>query len=178
MEIDQDLQLGLLQRHHADELFSRIDSNRNYLREWLPWVDLTKDVTVVTKFIASTLEQFSDGFGFQAGIFLAEQLIGVTGYKPIDATNCVGEIGYWLAQDHQGRGIMTKCVSKVIAGGFKEYGLNKIVISSAMENHRSRAVAQRLGFSEEGIQRQREWLNGRFVDHMVYTLLKDEYGNI
>lgn len=145
MEVDPDLHLGLMQRHHADELFSRIESNRNYLREWLPWVDSTNDVTVITKFIASTLEQFSNGFGFQAGIFLAGQVIGVTGYKPIDTTNCVGEIGYWLAQDYQGRGIMTKCVTKVITEGFREYGLNKIVISSAVENHRSRAVAQRLG---------------------------------
>jgi ribosomal-protein-serine acetyltransferase len=141
----------------------------------LAWVDATREVAVIERFIDTTLQQFANHLGFQAGIFVKEKLVGIIGFKPIDTVNCLGEIGYWLSRHHQGRGIMIKCAQAVVRAGFQDLALNKIEIRCAVENHRSRAVAQRLGFVEEAVLRQREWLYDHFVDHVVYSMLKSEY---
>jgi ribosomal-protein-serine acetyltransferase len=45
----------------------------------------------------------------------------------------------------------------------------------AAGNTGSRMVAERLGFSQEGVMRQAAWLNDRFVDHVMYGLLAQEW---
>lgn len=59
--------------------------------------------------------------------------------------------------------------------GFVDNCLNKIEIRCAEENHKSRAVPERLGFTYEATLRQCEWLYDRYVDHAVYTMLASEY---
>ena len=56
--IRPDLELRLLEERHAPEVFLRVNEDRAYLRQWLPWVDstLTGDDTVA--FIRAALEQF------------------------------------------------------------------------------------------------------------------------
>jgi ribosomal-protein-serine acetyltransferase len=174
LEVEPGLRLQLLHRQHADTLLALVDENRQCLRQWLAWVDDTREVAVVERFIDSTLRQFAGQLGFQAGIFFKRKLVGITGYQPIDPVNRIGEIGYWLSQSHQGQGIMTKCNQAVVRAGFEELGLNKIEIHYT-SNLRSRAMAVRLGFVEEGILRQRQWLYGRYVDHVVYSMLKREF---
>ena len=60
------------------------------------------------------------------------------------------EIGYWLAEHHAGRGVMTRCCLAVIDYGIGELGLHRIQILADALNRRSRAVAERLGFTLEG----------------------------
>lgn len=175
LEVEPGLRLELLQPRHAETLLALVDENRQYLRQWLAWVDDTRDVTVTERFIEATIRQFSDQLGFQSGIFFKQKLVGITGYRPIDAVNRIGEIGYWLAQKYQGRGIMTKCNQAVVRAGFEELGLNKIEIRCATGNVRSRAMAVRLGFVEEGILRQQQWLYDHYVDHVVYSMLREEF---
>ena len=175
LDIEPGLRLALLHRGHAQTLLSLVDMNREYLRQWLAWVDAHKDVTVTERVIESTLQQYANQLGFQAGIFLQGALVGFTGFKPIDPVNRIGEIGYWVSQNHQGQGIMTKCNQAVVRVGFEELGLSKIEIRCAVENQRSRSVAIRLGFVEEGRLRQQEWLYDHFVDHIVYSMLKSEF---
>ncbi|MGW6384808.1 GNAT family N-acetyltransferase [Peribacillus butanolivorans] len=53
---------------------------------------------------------------------------------------------------------MTKAFKTFIDYGFRELGLNRIEVNIAVENKRSRALAERQGFIEEGRLRQAEWL--------------------
>jgi len=82
-----------------------------------------------------------------------------------------GELGYWLAQSHCGRGIMTKGCRTLLSYAFGDLALNRVRMSVASGNQRSRAVAERCGFYEEGVLREHEWLYDRFVDHVTYGLL-------
>ncbi|MFW1332146.1 GNAT family N-acetyltransferase, partial [Vibrio parahaemolyticus] len=72
--------------------------------------------------------------------------------------------------EHQGKGLVSKSVSKLIEMAFTELDMQKVEISAAVENQPSRKVCERLGFSLEGIITCSENLNGRVVDHAIYGL--------
>lgn len=176
--IEPDLRLELLRRDLAPTLLAQVEKNRDYLRQWMPWVDATRDLGTVERFIDTTLRQFADGLGFQAGVYFKDELVGMAGFKPIDVVNRTGEIGYWLNQGHQGQGIMTKCARALVRAGFEDLALNKIEIRCAIGNHRSRAVAMRLGFVEESILPKQEWLYAGYVDHIVYSISRSGFENV
>ena len=69
---------------------------------------------------------------------------------------------------------MSENVKGLIGVGFKYYSLNRIEIRCAADNHKSRAIAERLGFQQEGIVRLAEKAYGKYLDHIVYGLLKLE----
>jgi len=71
--------------------------------------------------------------------------------------------------------ILTKCCTALINHGFNELGLNRIEIKCATGNKKSRTIAEKLNFKREGILRQAEWLNGRFIDLYLYSMLKEEW---
>src|ERR1700722_12485794 len=103
-QLRENLYLQLLEERHAPEVFSRIDKDRAYLREWLPWVDATETVDDTLSFIRSTLEQFSSNKGFVAGIWSDRKFCGVIGIHKLDLLNRNCEIGYWLGHKFPGPG--------------------------------------------------------------------------
>jgi ribosomal-protein-serine acetyltransferase len=173
--IDQATALRVLREDDAAELFAVTDSNRAYLRRWLPWVDLVTSVDDSTSFIATVTKQREEGRGPTFGVLCHGALCGVVGFLPIDRVNRVGEIGYWLAPGSQRRGVMTQCCRFVVRYGFLTLDLNRIQIAAGTENHESRAIPERLGFTFEGVLRARENLYGTFIDHAMYSLLRSEF---
>ena len=87
----------------------------------------------------------------------------------------LAEIGYWLDQELQGRGIITRACRTLVTYAFEEYGLNKVEIHAAAGNAPSRAVAERLEFTQEGVVRQIEWLSGVPHDMIIYGKLASEW---
>ncbi|MBI1248633.1 GNAT family N-acetyltransferase [bacterium] len=169
------LSLELLEPQHAAEIFAVVDANREHLRPWMPWVDSTVSVADVEAFISTTLTQVANNDGFQTAIRADEKIVGVIGMHKIDWRNKSTSLGYWLAKEAQGKGIMTKTCAAYVAHSFSELGLHRMEIRCATENSRSRAIPQRLGFVSEGTVRDAEWVNGRYVDHVVYGLLSGEW---
>ena len=172
---DHDIQLRILEPEYSDEIFSLVDKNRSYLREWLPWVDGTKSAEDVSDFIRSALKQFSEHNGFHAAIFYKGKIAGCIGLHGIDWSNRKTSIGYWLASEYQGNGIMTRSCKAIVNYVLHDLGLNRVEIRAAEFNTRSRAIPERLGFTQEGIIRQAEWLYDHYVDHVVYGMLSEEW---
>ena len=170
-----ELQLHLLEEGDADELFALVDANRAYLREWLPWLDQNTEVEHTRAFIRATRKQHADRNGFTCGIRWRGALVGVVGVHAIDWPNRKTSLGYWVAEPHQGRGIITRACAALLPYLFDELGLNCVEIGCAVANARSNAIPDRLGFAREGVLRQREWLYDHFVDHVVYSLLASEW---
>jgi ribosomal-protein-serine acetyltransferase len=173
--IDSVTALRVLREDDAEELFALTDANRAFLRRWLPWVDLVTCEEDSRSFLESVTAQREKGRGPTFGIVYEGALSGVVGYVPIDTVNRVGEIGYWLAEPVQGRGVMTQCCRFVVRYGFLTLDLNRIQIAAGTENYESRAIPERLGFTFEGILRGRENLYGEFIDHAMYSLLRSEF---
>lgn len=177
VRIDHDLELKLLEPRHAGALYALIDRNRAHLMPWLPWAGTTRSDKDAEAFIRRALEQFGRNDGFHAGIWHAGELVGTVGLHYLDWTARRTEIGYWLAEDAQNKGIVTRVITYLCRSFFSEYGLNRIEIRCDPANTRSRAVPERLGFTQEGILRQVSTLNGRPSDHVVYSLLEHEWQN-
>jgi ribosomal-protein-serine acetyltransferase len=138
-------------------------------------VDSIRTVEDRTNFIRRALKQFAENDGLQAGIWHKGRLAGVVGCHSIDWQNRSTTLGYWLGEGFQGKGIMTEACRAMVNHAFRELGLNRVGIACATENHRSRAIPERLGFRQEGVQRQAEWLYDCFVDRALYAMLASEW---
>lgn len=99
----------------------------------------------------------------------------MVGFNTIDKVNGIGRIGYWLGEEYTGKGVMTKAVRELIHLGFKHWPLQKIEIHCAVNNMKSRAIPERLGFTNEGTLRRTVKVNDHFQDHVIYGILKEEY---
>ncbi len=102
-------------------------------------------------------------------------MAGGVRYHEIDWSNRMTELGYWISEGFEGKGLVTKTCRVLIDYAFNELGLNRIVISCAAENQKSCAIPEKLGFKQEGILRQSELLQDRFVDMLIYGLLVKEW---
>jgi len=172
-KITPDIEIRLSLPKYADEIFAVTDANREFLRQWLPWLDGTTSADDTREFIREQLQRFARGEAIHVTIFSGESVAGVAGFNQIDAVNGIGYIGYWLAEEYNGRGIMTRVVSDLISIARDELGLQKVDIRCATENHRSRAIPERLGFTREGTLQRAEKVYDRWLDHEVYALLLD-----
>jgi ribosomal-protein-serine acetyltransferase len=173
--MNSDTELRFLETRQAGELYAVVDRNREHLRRWLPWVDGTVGEEAIADFIRSTLGQLANENGLHAGIFYKGRIAGCIGFHGIDWQNRKTSIGYWLAKEYEGQGIMTGACRVMIGHAFKEWDLNRVEIRAAVSNLRSRAVPERLGFTQEGIIRQAERLSSGYADHVVYGLLREEW---
>ncbi len=174
-QIDDRLALRPLKLSDADALFNLVDSNRIYLRQWLPWLDSNQTVNDSREFIRGSHERVGNSNGFVSAICYDAQLVGVVGLNYISWENRLSGIGYWLAEPYQGKGIVTRACKAVLDYAFTDLNLNRIDIRCAPQNFRSQAVAERLGLTYEGTLRDAEWLYDHFVDHRIYSMLQSEW---
>jgi len=170
-----DLDLRLLEERHAAPVFALVDRDREYLREWLPWVDSTQRQEDSLSFIRASLEQFASNSGFAAGVWWNEQFVGVVGTHKIDWLNRKVELGYWLGKNFQGQGIMTDASRAAVTHLLVEMDLNRVTIQCATGNAKSCAIPRRLGFSLEGTLRDGQLLNGRYEDLLMFAMLRRDW---
>lgn len=119
--------------------------------------------------------QYHKGMSVNYGIRVRGSLAGIVGFHGFDRMHRVTSLGYWLAAEHCGKGIMCKCVAHCIDAAFREEKMNRLYIRCAVENVRSRNIPIRLGMKHEGTQRQAEFLYDHFVDLDVYSVLAEEW---
>jgi ribosomal-protein-serine acetyltransferase len=168
------LRLRQLAADDVEELFALTDAHRAHLRRWLPWLDLTRVPAATAGFIAFTQREAEAGTGLHCAIEEAGRIVGVCGYNRIVRADRAAYIGYWLAADAQGRGVMSRAVAALASYGFTKLDLHRQVIACAEANHASAAVAERCGFRLEGVARETEWLYDHFVSHRIYARLSSD----
>ncbi|MCH5586342.1 GNAT family N-acetyltransferase [Shimazuella sp. AN120528] len=173
--VNEEIELRLLQPKNAKEIFQLVNQSRLYLGRFLPWVNSVTSPEDYKEIIPSWLQQFAENKGFQSGIYYQGAFAGMIGFHPIDWNTRMTAIGYWLAEEHQGKGIMTRCCKKMIEMGFQDYELNRLEIRCDPANEKSRAIPERLGFIQEGVLREVAIQNEEHHDLVVYGLLKSEY---
>ena len=155
----------------VEELFALVDANRERLNVWMPWPEGTRSAEDQRPFVEAHLDDIE-----ALGIWADGRLAGGTGLTA-DPWSIHGEIGYWIDAEHEGRGLVTAAVRALVDLGFRALGLHRIVIRAGVDNVRSRAIPERLGFTQEGIARgEGKGSDGHgFHDLVVYGLLEDEW---
>jgi ribosomal-protein-serine acetyltransferase len=158
----------------AETLLALVQANLDRLARWMPWAMKDRSVDDQREWIERCLRSETDVEG--NGIWLADgSLAGGIGMR-IDAVSNHGEIGYWLDAAAEGRGLVTRACARFLDFGFGELRLHRIAIRAAVANERSRAVAVRLGFTEEGTLREEELAaTGEYQDLVAYGLLDREW---
>lgn len=173
--VNEYISLRLLMKKDAEALFQLVEQSRNDLRKWMPWVDHMKNKEDYVQIIPQWLAEFASETSLHMGIFVEGQIAGVAGFHSFDHVNQKTSIGYWLGKKYRGKGIMTKVVRKMVEIAFRELEMNRVEIRCAVENKKSRLIPERLGFYQEGILRLAEKIGDRYVDHVVYAILKQDY---
>ncbi|WP_096440162.1 GNAT family N-acetyltransferase [Alteribacter populi] len=176
-EINDQIKLEILQEKHGEEVFYLTDQAREYLGEWLPWVPHVKTVEDTKTFIRSTLKSFGEQKSLSCVVLYKGKVAGIVSYHEIDHSNQKTSIGYWLGEGFQGNGLMTAGVRALVNHAFNDLGLNRVEIHAGLTNQKSRHIPERLGFVKEGVLRQAEKIGKRYIDHVVYAVLKDEWSN-
>lgn len=171
-----DLHLRQLAEADADELFTVVDANRAYLGRWLPWVERTREPSDSLQYIQAARERFAADEGVELAIIHGRAIVGMVGVSRLrDSSMRSAAIGYWLAEDAQGKGTMTAAVSALLEHAFTSLHLDRVEIRAAPENRRSRAIPERLGFREEGRLREAERDGERSAELVVYVMLAHEW---
>lgn len=176
IQLDSELSINLLTPKYAGTLVEALLEDQNSLKKWLIWAENIPSVEEYKKtIIPMWLQRFADNNGFETGIFLNNELIGMLGLHYIDWMNQTTEMGYWLSNRVQGKGIITRAVEGLVTYCFNELELNRVVIRAAVENEKSRAIPLRLKFQEEGILREAQQIKGKAIDLAVYSMLKNDW---
>jgi len=171
--VNERITMRLMKESEAKIMFNLIESNRVFLRRFLTWVDKSIKVEDSFKKIQKDHEGFKSGESLELGIFFEERFIGRCGFHNIQKHSA--EIGYFLAEDMNGRGIMTKCVKKITEYGLNELDKHRIIIKVDVENTASESIPQKLGFTLEGTERESHMSpTGEWRDTHVYSFVQGD----
>jgi len=104
-----------------------------------------------------------------------DALIGASGFDGFQTGKSHrAEVGYWLAKPFWGQGIMTSVVRRVCGFAFEDFGLAKITAHVFAHNPASARVLEKCGFRQEGFLRRHFLKDGKFVDAMLFALIKGD----
>jgi len=172
-----DTELCLLEPRYAADVYALVDRNREHLGRWLSWVDGRRSADDLAQYIKQALYRFAEDGSPYCGIWHQGTLAGTIDLMGTGGRHRCAEIGYWLDAAHEGKGLVTLACRALVDHAFNGLNVNRVEIRTEPANTRSCAVAQRLGFTEEGTLRQVIKLGTCYTDRTVYAMLRDEWPN-
>ena len=173
--VDDQLSLSILSLSDAREIFKLVDENRIYLRKTLPWLDEVNSLDEQISYISHCISDYELYKGIMYSVSSDGDIIGTIGLNLIDYENRSCGVGYWVSEEFAGKGIATRCCSRLIDHCFNDLNLHRFVLEAAIENIASCRVAEKLGLRLEGVIKDREWLYDRFLDANLYAVTKPEW---
>lgn len=170
------LALHPLDASDAQDLWFAVNASREALVRWLPWVQFHSDITASMRFAEACALDWDQGRACRFMMRDRESFapVGVIGLESLVHMHRGAELGYWLRTDAAGKGFMTEAGRAALDFAFGHMGAHRVRIAAATDNHRSLAVIARLGFKFEGIAREAEWCDGRWLSHAVFALLSSD----
>ena len=173
---DERLHLRPWQEHDALPLVEAVHESTASVGRWLPWCRAGYDEEDAAAWIAHCRSAWATGEHFAFPVFDATsgQLLGGAGLSQHDKRQRRANLGYWVRESCQRRGVAVAATRLVARFGFKQLGLIRIEIVILPDNLASHAVAESLGAKFEAIARQRLWANGQARDAAVYGCMPQD----
>ena len=144
------------------------------ISHWLPMIPYPYTEADARAWFA-TLEPrraAGSGVGFAIAGAADEALLGGIALRPDDERRA--EVGYWVRSERRGRGIATRALRLVSRWAFAELGFARIQLHADAANVASQRVAERAGYTREGVLRAWLEVQGEPRDHVLYSLLATE----
>ena len=152
--------------------------SEDFLSEWEPSRD--RDFYSLSAFklrVKWANKQFSEKKVIHAFIFRQEDgiLIGAITLSQLRRGAAQsGSIGYWLGETYIKNGYMSEAVKAIIFQAFKNFELSRIEAATLPENQASRSLLENIGFKYEGVAQSYLQIAGRWRNHIMYSLLRDD----
>lgn len=162
------------------ELLSYLNLNADHLQRWEPL--RPPGYFEPERFMETVCHQVSEMEAGHAERLLLRDaaggpVVGAINFSTISPEPFLAcNLGYSLAAEAQGRGLMTEALSAALRVAFDTHGLHRIMANYMPANRRSAAVLRRLGFSVEGYARSYLKIAGRWEDHVLTALVSDDAG--
>jgi RimJ/RimL family protein N-acetyltransferase len=117
-----------------------------------------------------------DGTFSNFAVVIDGQAVGSIGVRWKDLDDGVAEVGYWVAADARGAGVCTRALRLVASWVLTRPGIARLQLRAADENVASQRVAEKAGFTREGVLRSSHYNPrlGRRIDWAMFSLLRDE----
>lgn len=110
---------------------------------------------------------------FVYAVCVENRAVGSVGaFRQGNIHRCTAELGYYLAEEYWGRGIMTDAVRQLCQKLFAETDILRIFAEPFACNIGSRRVLEKADFQLEGILKSNAAKNGQVLDMAMYALLK------
>ena len=145
------------------------------IRRWMGWDDRPPDEAEARANIERAARAWQEGTWavFRIADAATDEVVGGVNLRFAD--HDIAEISYFLRASARGRGFATRAVRLATRWAFDELGIERIELRVHPDNASSRRVAERAGFSLEGVERaSRPWPDGTRFDSLVYSLLPDD----
>ncbi len=157
----------------ASDLWTAVETSRAHLERWLPWVPFNTDLDASWRYCEASAGDWDQGRALRFSIRerAGRKFLGVVGLESIAHLHQSVELGYWLRADTVRRGNMSEAARATVAWAFKRLNAHRVRVAAATDNFASLGVIRRLGFRFEGIAREAERCQGRWLDHALFSLL-------
>jgi len=151
LPVDDMISLVLAEERHAAAVTDLIVRNQQRLARWEPWAEEPATLDSTRAFIRAALEDFLRGRQISTIIALdrGRRFVGRCGLR-INAYSATADLGYWIDGDYERQGIVSRAARALVSSAVGELGLTRIELRTSVDNTRSRALAERLGFAFEG----------------------------
>lgn len=193
LTIDPHVRLHTLHPDNSEELFSLMERNRARLRPWIHPSALPETREDVRRFVIECFfnalddpmemmfvyaDYFKELNGYfrgetppnEVGIWVDEKLAGAITMSRLKDSSTAIEFGYWITEEHEGKGIIARCISALMTYAVENMDVQRFVIGCAVNNQRSRAVPERLGYRLHAIQPNKEIVGNFVYDRAIYGI--------
>ncbi len=142
--------------------------------------DAQRHVGEAKSYIRAQIRKYRSGEPASWGIELKEtgRVIGTIGYMWWQPDNSTVEVGYSLAREYWGKGIMTEALREVLRYTFSTLRMHRVEAQYETDNAASGRVMEKCGMRHEGTLRGRLFNKGRYVDVELYGMLAEDYNKV
>jgi len=172
------LALRPFRRRDVESLWESVHDSWPELAKWLPWAHAGYGRLEAIRFIRESGTAWVEGRAFDFGIRDRSDPAGHLGnisVWPTSRRERSGEIGYWVRSSATRTGVATEATARVTRVGFEELDMHRITLRIAVGNRGSERVAEKLGYTQEGLLRKEVLVHGEWLDHTLWAMLEDEF---
>ena len=167
------LELRAVEEQHVTPLHQLVLKNKSWLQQSLNWPQFVASEEDTRKNVQGNMMLHQRGYAKMFLIFEHGEVAGVISFNQIEPLNKAAYIGYWLDEEHQGKGILSQALQAMIRHYAQRQEIRRFVIKCRVDNVESNQVALRNGFTLEGCLKQAEYLNGAYDDQNIYGRIID-----